>query len=792
MLWGIGLLAAAGVLLELLMFRLCAAAIGHPLAVFAAIVTPGASGLTAAVVGWRSRSLSPDALVRRAAHLAICAGALVVLGAIAITWTSQDVARADGFGGWFHVGVILAATTLGAMCLCSAAALVMQRLQLVVGRACFAIGVGGAIGALAVPIVLGTVGAPRGLIGLGLVAAAAAASFGRAAGEARPQWSVIASLPLVVVSLVSGDYGEPWMKVRTDSGRRSRVDHRVWTSQGVFAVSNVTRSKARFGVDRQRTVPFGVYQKPPKKPRFAVVDLPFLTNVQKEERGPVLVFATGAGRQIEAALAYGHPRIDAVEPDARVVSALLLERYQDVSRGLFQDPSRVRFMFGDGRVQLRGLANDYEHIIVMSKMALAQTVPRFISSHDRLFTVGAVQEFLSHLRAGGTLLLQAPKNAGAAALRSAIAALPDPSRAPEQVVACQHQEHLFILVNTKPLSPGRTQILTKKCRRSQSSVEFPLEAIKRGRRDLDRLSQEREAKLATLNAARPIHDDRPFLGASVSPGSLRAQSMAAVRALQPMPALAPKAKKGAPPNSKYVAPPTAAGLAGAATLLCLAFLVLGMLTPTGTTKASGRVPLLMRTAFPLFGASLALCMFALTDVLMRLIGNGLAGWSLLIPLGLVGVGGGRLMADTLAADPARIRRGVILTALLSVVWLLVMYAVTNTLGASGGLGAFEKVLLAMMILLMTGGLLGLPLALGLKLMGHYPSPPVVWSWSMHVTGWGLGGSVAALAVHYAGVRNLWLMGLGSFALGAVALVVASRERLTGAEAVVADPGASTG
>src|SRR5690606_39006480 len=122
MLCGVGLLASALVLLELLTFRLCAAAIGQPVAVFAGLAMPAVSGLAAAALGERGGDLSSNALARRAAHLAIVGGAFVVLGAIGMTWASQEVARANGYGNWHHVVVALASFLLGPMFLSAAAA----------------------------------------------------------------------------------------------------------------------------------------------------------------------------------------------------------------------------------------------------------------------------------------------------------------------------------------------------------------------------------------------------------------------------------------------------------------------------------------------------------------------------------------------------------------------------------------------------------------------------------------------------------------------------------------------
>jgi spermidine synthase len=730
--------------------------------------------------------LDRDALARRAAHLAALGGAFVAGGAIALTWASQEVAVEDGFGTWTHVAVTLAATLLGPTLLAAAAAVALQRLRARIGRALFAMGLGGALGALAVPLVMGTVGAPRGLICIGFLAALAALGFGLAAGEKKPRWSFVATLPLVVTSLVSGDYGEPWMKIRTDTGRRSRVDHAVWTSQGVFTASHVTRTKARMAIDRHRTVPFGRKQKGTRKPRFTVLDLPFLLNASKDERGPVLVVHSGAGRSVEAALAYRHPHVDAIEHDRRVVEQMFYDRYVELMNGLYLDP-RVTTRVGRVRDVLPRLPTRYEHILVLEKMRVDHAAPRLITRQGRMFTVAAIKDYLSHLRPGGTLFLEVPIEGGPAAIRGAMAALPEGSVPEEQIVSCQHQEYFFVLVSSKKLSAGNRQKLIKKCKRSRFGVEYPLPEIRRGRRDYAAQEAERQTKLAALDAAQPAVEGRPFLRAPPAFSALRSELVGAIRGLQPMPEAEPKPKKGAEPEHVWVKPPSPAGLSAAAALTCLGLLLVGLVIPTGgAARGAGGAPVVLRLSLPGFGFALATCTVALVDGLVEMLGSGLSAWTLVIPAGLAGVGAGRLVADALDAQPRGLARAALFGGAGAAVWILIAYATLEGLTSGAGLGFYGQAAIAAVASGLTGALLGLPLALALKMMNGFSRPPVAWGWAMHLAGWGLGGAVAALAVHYVGVPALWLIGLGGAVVGIGLLVAAasSRRRSAGAIASV--------
>lgn len=772
MLWGMGILAATWVLLELLTFRLSAAAVSRELAILGSVVTPAAGGLTAVIVSWRSAHLDPARLPRRAAHLAALGGALVALGAIGFTWASQEIARESGYGGWLHAGVALAAALLGPMVLAASAAVALRRLAAIPGRALFAMGLGGALGAFFVPVMFATVGGARGQICIGLAAATAAYAFGRAAGKEpahKPRWSFIATLPLVVASLVSGDYGEPWMKVRTDIGRRSKVDHTVWTEQGVFTSSSVTKSKARLGVDRKRTVPYGEKRKNGRKPRFVVYDLPFILNAAKKDRGSALAIGPGAGRHADAAVAYGHPYVDAIEVDARVVNELLYDRYHTVTGGLYHDENVVRFSVGDGRGSLRRLPRDYEHIMLMSQLAVDQASPRMIPARERLLTVEGVKELLGHLREDGTVFLMTPEVGRPRALRTAMAALPDPAAADDHIFACTRLDHVYILVAKSPLKKHTQQQLNKKCKRAKGTVAYPFEEVRRGRRDHDRLVDERADKLAELEAAMPAYDNRPFLESAPSPSVLGAEAMSALSALRPMPHLPPTPRKGVEPKHTYVAPPSLIGLSAAAAVVAILLLILALAVPGGRQGA----PWSLRLSFPCFGAALAISMFALVDALVGMMGTGLAAWSLVIPLGLAGVGSGRLCADTLAADPVRLRKGLQVGLGVGALWLLLMLATVPALASFEEASSITQALITMALAVITGGLLGFPFALGLRLLAAGDRAWVSWAWGTHLAGWGAGGAMALVLVQYLGVRNLWLVGLADFMLGGVLMMVAA-------------------
>ncbi len=787
MLFGVGLLAAALVLWELLSFRLCAAGIGYHAGVFGALVGPALGGAVAVIIATRQPAATPAALARRAAHLATLGGAFVLAGSIGITWASQQIAVAEGTGTMTHALVGLASLLPGPVLCTAALAVALRPLGAGAGRAWFAVGLGGAVGCLAIPLVMNTLGAPRGTIAVGLVVAAGAAVLARV-GD-RPRWSLIATLPLVVVALVAGDYGEPWMKVRTDTGRRTHVDAEVWTSQGVVSVSSVSRNKAKLSVDRRASVVMGQRFEPPKKPQLGLADLELELNSSRDPRGPVLVIGSGAGRQVASALAEEHPRVDVVEEDGRPLKAFMLDRYLDVTEGLYTDP-RVRLHIGVGRSVIRDLPRDYEHIVVLEQTRFHQAPPRLLALHDRPFTEEAVRSYVSHLRPGGSLLLEVPVDMLLRATKVVAATLPDPAAASEQVLACAHKDVGVVLLINEAVAVPALQKLKKRCKRVSSTVEFPFDEPRSGARGQDELGPALIAKQEHFDALGSVVDDRPFLAGGGGLGGLVPSALRGLRGIAPTPESEPPAAKGEPSAAPEVV--RTVDVAAAALLLALVFFALALLWPSG--GGGGAPTLLLRAVFPLFGFSLAVAMFVLTDGLVQVLGQTVGAWSLVVPLGLLGVGSGQLWVDTLPPRRAPLVRAARFGLPLALAWLGVMFVVQAewTSLARGDLWA--RAGLTLLFSLVTGGLLGFPLGIGLRLMqlpraeaarsaAPSPAPPAVgWAWALHVCGWGVGGALAAVFAEHVGLRLLWLVAGAGLVAGTTLLWASVRGPKAEAEA----------
>ena len=252
--------------------------------------------------------------------------------------------------------------------------------------------------------------------------------------------------------------------------------------------------------------------------------------------------------------------------------------------------------------------------------------------------------------------------------------------------------------------------------------------------------------------------------------------------MKPQPKGQAKAKPGTDdvPAVAETAKPqmTPSGIAAAGAAVVLLLLLLSALVPPPRSRgAEGAVaapmPGALRWAFMPLGAGLALCMFSLGDQLLRVSGDAAYGWGLVIPLGLVGLAGGRLMIDVVRIDG--LRRLITVALIGAVLWMAMLHLASGTIAGLAGTHPTLRLGIVMLLLLLTGGWLGVPLAAGLRLVGAWDPAPVSWCWGTHLLGWAAGGAIAALLVYYVGVSKLFVLGFVAFAAGATLLSWAARK-----------------
>jgi hypothetical protein len=756
---GVAVMAMALLLWELLVFRISAATIGHGFAMFAALLLPAAVGLGA--LGMALVRLPPDIrpveLARAASYCAAAAGGLTALGAIAASWASQQVASNAQTDADFIVAVALVAWLLPGVVVGASMGCIVRLALPTIGRI-GAFEAGGAVAAcLAAPLVLEAGGA-RTILGASLLLAAAALLLARAAREASPRWSALWTLPLALTALLAGDLGEPWLAFRTDAGRKSGIDHATWTAQGHLAIEKADRGPKLY-IDRHPPVSLPAKLKGGAKKPVEPEDLAYV--LWSGSVGPVLVVGTAGGREIQVALWRDAERVDVVEPHAGVLERLHHADYEDATVSQLTDPQRVRVVVGDGRAALRGLGSDYQLVVVVESGRFDQTAPRLLSRDDRRYTTAAIVDYLGRLRGDGALSLSVRPEGMPAAMAAASAALgKTPADAAKNVVACSDDKRGVLVVSPQSISAAHQSKMIKRCKKLKMKVDHP---VQRAPGD----APEADGFVHAAAMAAPPSEERPFL---VPPDAVP-PLVSAVRDLAPSPAHAGKRKKAPPPGEvePYVEP-SREGLAGAAALAGGVVLALAAIALVRLRRRDPSGPLGIQIGLPFSGLALAVCSFALADLTLRVLGNRAYGWALVIPLGLVGVAAGRLYADVPPRERLpRVARVAMVASLVGLVAAGVGWDLIAGLG-SASLGV--RLAAVLVLLVAAGWALGFPLAAGLRLAGR--DAIASWGWGAHLAGWALGGALAALLVPYVGVQRLWPIGLGAFAVAALAFT--SRRR----------------
>jgi hypothetical protein len=673
----------------------------------------------------------------------------------------------------------------------AALALVLRAAATRLGQMGFGYALGGALGALALPLAM-ALSFPRATLLVGLVLGAAAFSFAFAARRAKPRWAMMATLPLAVTALFTGDIGEPWIKIRTDVGASTRVAHQEWTPQGVIAVDRVQRGKTQLRVDRNSQVDMWTLEDDGRVPRLLWRDLAYA--VEEPVEGPALVINSLGAREIALALAYEHPRVDVVQLDAAVLRELLLDRYAALTRNILWHPT-ITMHVGDARAAL-GPDAGYQRVLVLGDARYLQSAPRLLMDRDRLFTVEAIRAYLGSLDpARGQLMMSLLRGTLPSVLAASVAAMEgDPKEALTRVFACTARGHSQLLVRVKPLSAKQLRELTKHCKSKAGTVEYPLEEPRRGHRQRDTMEAQRHERLQVLMSGVPATDERPFVIAPPAPQDIVAATLESVRALepyavdgdgQPLEKRPSKADEdageqdeGPPPDMR----PVGVAVAAISVLACIMLLLWLLPPPRG--QDGQRAPLTVRVAMPGFGMALGVALFTLTEGALTVMGDSAYGWGLFIPVGLVGVAGGRLLSDTI--DRARLGTALTLVMLLGLLWVAALHALVPRLA---GLGSGTGSLLALVMLtLVTGALLGAPLVVALRRIGSGQAAAIGSCWGLHHVGLGLGGALAAAMVVYLGVSQLMVLSAAGYLFGVVVLATGSgRRRPAASEAAVSAP-----
>jgi hypothetical protein len=209
---------------------------------------------------------------------------------------------------------------------------------------------------------------------------------------------------------------------------------------------------------------------------------------------------------------------------------------------------------------------------------------------------------------------------------------------------------------------------------------------------------------------------------------------------------------------------TTAGIAMSATGLALTLLLLAVAAPIARGERRG-TPVAFRCGPPLFGVASGLTVVALDDHLLRLLGGGDWAWPVVIPVGAVGIGAGRLLTDC-ASERAQ-GRVLGLTALIGAGVLGMLAVAGPRLALATDLSLTVRLGVVLVTLLLVGGLVGAPIAAAMRIGGRFGSAAIGWAWAAQLSGMAFGAAAAQLAARYVGVSRLFLAAAVSLGLGAL-------------------------
>ena len=784
---GVAGLAAALLVVAFVGHQLVTAVHGAGAGLLLALAIPSATAM-GGLLGSRTRQTGGGGrLQARAAMLAAAAGGSLLVTAVAITWASRRIAKAKGASQWWDVLAISLGWLLVAALLGAAIALTLRARQARLGRALFATSLGAAIASLALPFSL-HIGAPHLVLLVAGLIAVSALLLGHAGRAGKPHWPLLWTLPLVAAAMFAGDMGQPWLKLRTDVGRRSNIDHHEWTTEGLVSVNKLRRGKGTLRVGDQTTVPLAKKLLAKQKPPFKKQDLIYTLN--DDQRGAVLVIGSLGGREVTAARAYGHPLVHNIAPQPRVLDHLLLHRYAAATGYALYDPPHIDFSVGNGQSRPWAHWGRYQYVVVMGDDHLRRTPPWLLPHDDQRYTTTALRSYVAYLDASqhGAVSLQVsdPTQLPAvfATAREVLRASFDEPL--QHLAVCSDKHDAVVLMSLAPLDPPTVAALRRRCRSGRMKLIYPATKAKRPRKG-KRAADPTAAPRALLLAGHAADDELPFVGAPAPPPrtwpALLRQALLALRPTPPAENKQPRANTPKRANaSRKIPPPTAdepaalteresrIGLGTAAGLAALLMVLLAM----GLAPRRRDVGGAMRLALPLFGVATATVTFALSNMTLEALGDDSLAWSLVLPLGMLGWGGGGLVADVPRALDVRrtiFHAGVLgVLALTGVALLVGPVAMLDQLSASGATYAGGA-------LLLIGGIaLGATPMLCAKLLGDERSDGSGWSWSAHHAGWALGSAVALLLAHYLPMRRLLFLGVASYALAAVCVAVALRRR----------------
>jgi spermidine synthase len=461
-----------------------------------------------------------------------------------------------------------------------------------------------------------------------------------------------------------------------------------------------------------------------------------------------LVIGPGGGRDLLSALVFGASHVDGVEINPIIARDVMLDRFRNYSGGIYAHP-RVTTHVDDGRSFIRRSAAQYDVIQASLVDTWAATAAgAYTLTENSLYTSEAFGEYLDHLSADGYLTITRWVFDGLRLVSLAQRAAEQRGLDPRQHLAVVQLDRVatFLLKKT-PFTPADIDRLTTRAADLGFNILYAPGVTPSTANDYHRLivASNREEFLETHpEDVSATTDDRPFFFHTTRLGNqfqvAFGRSMLFGNGLSAL-----------------------LTLMGISAALVLLFIV-GPLVASGERPGPGWAAWL--TYFGALGAGFMLLEVALLQRFVLLLGHPVYSltvtlFSLLLGTGLGSLISRRVPAERVKTVTVRALVGVLAVAALSPLLLprIIDMAIPWPL--------WVRVIVAAVILIPVGVLLGMPLPGGMRLLAAHRADIVPWGWGMNgafsvlgatlavfiAMNWGFSATLLIAALVYAGAAQ---------------------------------------
>jgi hypothetical protein len=481
-----------------------------------------------------------------------------------------------------------------------------------------------------------------------------------------------------------------------------------------------------------------------------------------------LVIGPGGGRDLASALVFGASRVDGVEINPIIADDVMRNHFRQFSGGIYDHPN-VRIVVDDGRSFVRRSTERYDVIQASLVDTWAATAAgAYTLTENTLYTVEAFNDYLDHLSDEGILTITRWVFDGVRLVSLAQEACERRGwDAASRLAIVRHERLATLLLKASPFTAGEIQQLRDVADRLRFQVLYvpggsdtsagsaPEESVEGTPTSVyARLitAPDREQFYASYRQdIRPTTDDRPFFFHTTKLGDqfevAFGRSMLFGNGLSAL-----------------------LSLMGISAALVVLFVV-APLAIAGGNRPSRWPAWLMY--FGSLGAGFMLIEVAVLQRFVLLLGHPVYSLTVTLFSLLLGTGIGAALSRHIAA--AGVKRAAAITILaIAFTGVLGIVAITPLISLAVPLDRPARILVAVVVLVPVGMVLGIPMPAGIRLLSRRAPQMVTWAWGMNGALSVVGATLAIFIAMNWGYNVTFLAASATYLIGLVALLAAER------------------